>query len=66
MGYSAEKNKAPQREPETMCVYLQNIIRAILLSSEIKRLIFFIAGNIIIAFLFIAFSQFDDITVALC
>ena len=65
MGYSAEKNKAPQREPETMCVYLQNIIRAILLSSEIKRLIFFIAGNII-AFLFIAFSQFDDITLALC
>ncbi len=53
-----------------MCVYLQNIIRAILLSSEIKRLIFFIAGNIIaflfIAFLFIAFSQFDDITLALC
>lgn len=48
-----------------MCVYLQNIIRAILLSSEIKRLIFFIAGNII-AFLFIAFSQFDDITLALC
>ncbi|HCM61659.1 MAG TPA: hypothetical protein DIT05_03815 [Morganella sp. (in: Bacteria)] len=50
------KNKAPRREPESkvVCVYLQNIIRAILFSSEIKRLIFFIAGNII-AFLLLRF-----------
>ncbi|AMG69824.1 hypothetical protein B9086_016435 [Morganella morganii subsp. morganii] len=65
MGYRQKKIRLRRGSLKTMCVYLQNIIRAILLSSEIKRLIFFIAGNII-AFLFIAFSQFDDITLALC